>query len=309
MRSLHSTHGEIHEAFYGDGHCRAADPGLHYRATAVKGSRGTALALLLAVAPLGAAHGQRHLPQPQLYLLTTDVADGRALWLQPAALIRRPEASVAAMVTADRRRGGVVLAQYGATLHAGPLGLGWQRDRADSGLHADAFALGLALGGPLGSLGASRSWHRGADTHRSSWDLGGRYALGPRLELGAVWRDIGSPVILGDTVRATLVPGAGLTLIPNTMNLAAEWEIVTNGWATSAIRGSVAVALPLRLAVSLRADLSGGMSLRGVAAAVTWHRDGGRVAAFAAGARSPEADRAGAWASLVSVPQAPRRRP
>src|SRR6185295_8357115 len=93
--------------------------------------RASALAILLtgAAASLpGDAAAQSFVPQPQLYLLTTDAADARALWVQPAGMGKSREASVSALLTGNRYAAGYGVGQYGVTLASGVLAFGWQHD-------------------------------------------------------------------------------------------------------------------------------------------------------------------------------------
>jgi hypothetical protein len=253
-----------------------------------------------------AAAAQSFVSQPQHYLLTTEAVDGRALWVQPAGLVARHESSVSAMATADRVGGSLALGQYGVTLAAGPLGIGWQHDRLGSAAHGDAFVVGYAVGRPDRSVGFDHRWHRGTNIHSSAWDFGARYAPTSALVFSLVWRDVGSPVI-GDTIRATLVPGAALALLNGRLEIGADWEIVTDGWGSSAVRAGVALTLPARLALGVRAEF-GSFDRRGLAVDLTWNGHAARLTAFRSSVRSDDVDRYGVWAAAVANPQARRRR-
>jgi hypothetical protein len=272
--------------------------------------RALTLALPLCAAAVlpGRAAAQSFVPQPQQYMLTTDASDGRALWVQPAGLARRHEASISALVTADRAAGGTRIGQYGATLASGVLAFGWQHDRFSDTVAMNAFVVGLAAGTPVVSLGADRRWYSGTNTKDGSWDVGGRYQPAPALELSLVWRDIGSPVVVGDTIFATLVPGASVSLFGGAVHAGADWEIVTRGWNSSAVRAGVTVPLPAHFGLSLRGELTGNFSARGLALAVTWNGAAARVTGFGSSVRAPDLDRAGLWGAAVSDPARPRRR-
>ncbi len=277
--------------------------------------RAHALALWLlgaASALPGAAAAQSFGPQPQQYLLTTDVFDARALWVQPAAMVKRRESSVSGLLTVNRT-GTLTVGQYGLTLASGGLGLGWQHDRLQGRAHSDAFVVGLAGGSPHLSVGADRRWHRGTRTRDGAWDIGGRYQAGPQIELSLVWRDIGSPVIdrdslQADTIHTTLVPGAAIQLFHAHLQVGAEWEILSGNWSTSAVRAGATVALPANLALGVRAAFTNKLSSQSLAVSVSWHGTGSRVAAYNASARAPDVDRVGLWGAAVSDPLQPRRR-
>ena len=169
-------------------------------------TRGRALALaawttLAAAALPGAAAAQFFPAQPAGYLLTTDAADARALWVNPAGLARRLEASIGADAAVERSALETRVSQLGATLSSRFLALGWSQNRVPAGSFGtgnaakpprttNVFALGFGLGDPAFSAGAAKRWYR-ADARASAWDVAARFALGARFEVSVVWRDIG----------------------------------------------------------------------------------------------------------------------
>lgn len=265
--------------------------------------------LCAAVALPRAAAAQSFVPQPQLYLLTTDVFDGRSLWVQPAGLARRRESSVSLMATADRDSNGVSLGQFGATLAGGGVGIGWQHDRIPGGAHSDALVVGYAGGTARLSLGFDHRWHRGTSTNDGAWDVGARYTPSTLLELSMVWRDVSSPVVVGDTIRATLVTGASVRLWRGRLRFGADWEVVQDGWGTSAVRAGAAVILPASLVLTLRSEFDSRFSARSVAVGLTWNGRAARVTGFGSVVRGAATDRFGLWGSAVTeAVAAPRRR-
>jgi hypothetical protein len=276
----------------------------------VRRGRATALAALIAAAvalPPGSAVAQSPGAQPQLYLLTTDAFDARALWVQPAGLAARREASVSGLLTASTGSTWTIT-QYGVTLASGGLGLGWQHDHRADGSSDNQWAVGLAGGGPRFTLGAARRWIRGANANASAWDVGARFVPRPAVLLSLAWRDIGSPDVRDTVVPATLVPAVALGLFGARAAIGADWEILARSWNTRAFRTGAAVALPLRITVSLRADFSGSLHARGAAVAVTWGGLLARVAAFASRPGVPGIDQAGAWVAAVRPLDGSRRR-
>ena len=271
-------------------------------------ARPLALFVLLAAAALpGAAAAQSYIPQPQSYMLSTDPSDGRALWVQPASLVRHREATLAGMFTLNQAAGHMRLGQYGVTIASGVLALGWQHDHMSDSVKNDVFSAGLAGGTPTVSVGFDRRWYHGTNTRDGSWDIGGRYQATQALELSAVWRDISSPVIVGDTLHATLVPAAAFSFWRGRARVGADWELLTDGWTTSAVRVGATVPLPARLSLSLRSEMSGRLHQRSFAFAVTWGATDARLTGFRQWTHSPDVDRMGAWASAVSDPSRPRR--
>ena len=262
--------------------------------------------LMLAAAALpGAAAAQSFVAQPQHYMLTTDAFDGRALWVQPASLARLKEASIALMFTGTHVDGPLLISQYGATISSGGFGIGWQHDEdAASSDNTNAFIVGWGFGGPRASLGGVRRWHQGTNTKDAAWDFGGRVQPGG-LALSVVWRDVGQPVILGDTIFTTLVPGAALQLFGGKAQVGADWELVTKGWGTSAIRAGALLDLPRDLALSFRAEFDAPFKTRTLSASLSWSSATTRFTGFGAQSRVGGADYLGAWGQAVTNPNNP----
>lgn len=279
-------------------------------------ARHLACVIAIAAAALpGAAAAQSYVAQPQSYLLTTDVIDARAAWVQPAGLVKRRESSVAIMASADRLGGPMVFSQYGVTLHSGGVAFGWQHDLAGKfdtipgHFDASAWLIGMGFGGPGASIGGAFRMHRGDNTHTNAGDVGGRILAAHRIELGIVWRDIGSPIVLGDTIRSTLVPGAAIQLFKAHVQIGADWELVTAGWGTSAFRTGATIALPKGVAVGARWEMDGNFDTRSFSVALTWNGTGARVVGFDAMGRGGASDRLGLWGAAVQNPAARRRPP
>ena len=266
-----------------------------------------ALAFLAAAVLPGIAAAQSFSPQPQLYLLSVDAADARALWLQPAGLARRREASVAIFAGGERSGPGG-LTQYGAMLNSGPLGIGWQHDRRGSSIKNDTYSIGFSAGQERAGIGASRSWYRGTGTSDGAFTIGARFSPRPAIDVSLVWRDVGSPVILGDTVRATLLPAAALNLLGGRGRLTAEWEVVTGEWGTSAVRTGASVAMFAGFVLSARGEFSPDFEGRSLAIAVSWGGTVARASAFATDIRG-SSDPFGLYLATVRPLQTQRRRP
>lgn len=270
--------------------------------------RATALATVVLCATVLLARGataQSVVSQPQRYMLSADALDGRALWLQPAGLSGRPEASLSGMFTMET--GDAAVREYGVTLASRGLGVGWQHDRLPDGRSGDQWAVGFALGNPLIGLGVSRRWVRGAGSNGTATDAGFRYHPTPGLRLALGWHNIGSPV-LRDTVALELLrPAAALLLFGGRVTLGAEVDVETGPWSSSAVRAGASLPLPLGLGLSLRADFDGSFSGQGGALALTWRRRTSRVSGYWADP-GPGASTAGVWGSVVRDLAAPIRR-
>jgi len=268
-------------------------------------------AVTLAVGIAGAATrlaAQAALPAPPArYLLTTDVADARALWINPAGLARRLEASIGADVAADRFPGaGLQLSQYGASVLSRGLAFSWIHDRYPGGGAVNAYAIGAGLGDELLSAGVTRRWYRGLVRY-SAWDLALRGRYGSNVQFSLVGRGIGSPLI-DSTYRPTLVPGASLALLDGAVQLGAEWEVTTHGWRSREIRAGGTASLGPSLALTLRADLAPNLSRRQIILAVTWFHPQARVSGFAGlSGDFKQAGEVGASGALVAAGPASRR--
>jgi hypothetical protein len=248
--------------------------------------------------------------QPARYLFTTNADDARALWVNPAGLVRQVEASLGADLTADRfvPGGSTQLSQYGITIANRGIAAGWVHDRFPNGPSLNTYAVGIGLGDERLSAGVMRRWLAGA-LKGSSWDVALRAGSSDGTQLSLVGRNIGSPRLNDSTfLGATVVPGALVSLLSGRLQAAGEWEVATRGWRSQEIRLGGGVTLSDRVAVSLRADLSPSFQRRGFTLAVTLQGPKGRAGAFAllpGGAN--EVDALGLSGAFVSRSAPPRR--
>lgn len=246
-------------------------------------TRRSAIALAAGLAAATASAGRltaQVLPaKPARYLLTTEVDDARALWVNPAGLARRLEASIGADVGADRFASGAVqLSQYGATIASRGLALSWVHDRYPGDTTVNAYAIGFGLGDEQFSGGVTRRWYRGL-VDFAAWDVGLRAATANGLQLSVVGRGFGSP-LPDSTYRPTVVPGASVTLLDGAVQLGAEWEVATHRWQSQEIRAGGTVSLGRAFALALRADLAPDLKRRRIVFAVTWSPPQARVSGF-----------------------------
>ena len=243
----------------------------------------SAIALAVGLAGATASAGRltaQVLPaQPARYLLTTEVDDARALWVNPAGLARRLEASIGADVGVDRfANGAVQLSQYGATVASRGLAVSWVHDRYPGGRYVNAYAVGAGLGDEQFSGGVTRRWYRGL-VDVSAWDVALRAATANGLQLSVVGRGFGSP-LPDSTYRPTLVPGASAALLDGAVHLGAEWEVATHRWQSQEIRIGGTASLGEALALTLRADLAPDLKRRRIVFALTWSPSQARVSGF-----------------------------
>jgi len=229
---------------------------------------GVAATLILAVACPRHATAQLYPALPQRYLLTTDAVDGRALWVNPAGLARRIEASLGADATVERLPGSLHLGQFGASLRSRNLAFGWTHDRYPNGTSANAYALGFGLGDEMLSLGVTRRWY-GRPLGDKAWDLALRGRASSLLELSLVWRNIGSPTVRNIPSPASFIPAAGFHLLAGRLAAGIEGDLATNLGRLNEIRAGATCVVGAGVAISLRGDFSPGFARRGFAVGLT----------------------------------------
>ena len=284
--------------------------------------RATALLLAAVVLP-GAAAAQYFPAQPGAYLLSATAGDGRALWINPAALVRDAEASVGADITGTFGAGEAEVTQLGATLASRGLAFGWSRtEPRTAGAQAtqlpaiNTFVLGLGLGDEGFSAGVARRWYRSSASNDAAWEIGARLRPRRAIELSLVWRDIGSPAVSpyrrlvpsDSALPARVIPGVGLILFGGRLRLAAEWES-SGDFVSRVARVGWSFAVSPQLSVMGRSDLSSRPEERSFALAAQWRGRGVRAAMV--GARPDAFDRQdlGAAVQLYTAPPPQRRRP
>lgn len=241
---------------------------------------GVAAAVLLwaAACPRQAA-AQLYPAQPVRYLLTTDVSDARALWVNPAGLVRGFGAGLGGDATLDRTNGALRLAQFGLLIQSRNLAFGWNHNRYPSGFAANRYAVALALGDEALSVGATRHWYRGG-LSTGAWDVAVRARATPALDVSVVWRQIGSPLVRDTVLRrwpASILPAAGVLLFGGRLHASVEAELETGLSDVREVRAGAVLTLGWHLALALRGDFSPTLDRRGFAVALTWNRTASRT--------------------------------
>lgn len=162
-------------------------------------------AAALALVCAGVAQAQVVPNRATSYLVGSDVTDARALWVNPAGLGFRPEASVQLDLTVVQPGSTGRLGQVTAGFNARGLAFGYQRDNFTSGVHGHTYKLGLAGGTGRFSAGAGVAIYRGGQGG-TGWDLGARYDWLSSVTVGGVIRNIGQPTVRGVRQVTTAVP-------------------------------------------------------------------------------------------------------
>jgi hypothetical protein len=223
--------------------------------------RATAAAAL-AVAFAAAAHAQVAPNRAATYLVATDVSDARALWVNPAGLAARPEASVLLDLTVVQPGAGGRLGQVTAGFNAHGLSFGYQRDNFPTGVHGHTYKLGLAGGTGTFSGGIAIALYRGGNGG-TGWDMGVRYDWLSTVTIGGVIRNIGQPSVRGVRQYTTAVPA--LTVRPFGSILALSTQASVASTATA--RGYAVEAAALwprspRVGLLARYDTDGSLHRR-----------------------------------------------
>lgn len=197
----------------------------------------TSVAAAWAALFAGVAHAQVAPNRAASYLVATDVMDARALWVNPAGLGARPEASVMLDLTVVQPGSTARLGQVTAGFNARGLSLGYQRDNFPSGVHGHTYKLGFAGGTGRFSGGMGVALYRGGNGG-TGWDVGVRYDWLSTVTIGGVIRNIGQPTVRGVRLDAAAVPSVTLRPFGSILALSAQADFAS----TSATRGYTAEA-------------------------------------------------------------------
>jgi hypothetical protein len=158
----------------------------------------------------------------QDYLFVTNVADARALWVNPAGLVIIPEASLLGELTFERTGGDLRVEQWGFGFNSRGIAFGYQRNRLIGEEAVGTLRAGLGFPFQGGAIGATVSRYNQDSTR--SYGVGVGVVYFPRLkvpvQLGATVRHIGRPTVREQELPVTGV--AGVQLSTSTFQL--SWE-------------------------------------------------------------------------------------
>ena len=224
-----------------------------------------AAAVTVAAAP---AAGQAVRSRSADYLFAATAADARALWTNPAGLGMITSASVMAEFAVDvPPDSSVQFSQWTLGFNSRGLSAGYQRDRFAEDPNTGAIRLGLALPFPMGAVGVAVSYYHGSPIDTAGnygLDLGVRYRLFSRLDLGLVARNIGRPTPRDAPLPFTGVLGANLAVLPRHLLIQAEVvaaDRVNSSGYDMLYRGGLRLAFGQRLPISAfgTVDLDNGL--------------------------------------------------
>ncbi len=198
-------------------------------------------AALLTFPALAPAAAQFRTARSGDYLFAASVQDARALWVNPAGLAVLFEASIMGEVLVARNENDDhSLAQITAGFNSRGFAFAFRRDRFDDSTAGNTWRFGGSRAFRKVTVGASFTIYAG-DVDQREVDLGIRLLLAPTLQVGAVLRHIGEPVVRGVRLRPTGVFG---------LSWSAAGVIQLNGEATLVDPGA-----PDGLDVSYRAGV------------------------------------------------------
>ncbi len=199
------------------------------------------------------------------YLFLTNVADARALWVNPAGLALVPEASLFGEFTVLRTGGGTRVEQYSLGFNSRGVSFGYQRNRFEGESAVGIFRSGLGVRFRGGTLGVAASRYSQDSTKSYGADLGMIFVPSVRVQLGLAIRNIGRPSVRLAKLPITTVGAAQLTTSMVQVaweTLAAERSAPGQSGFDFAHRAGARVALPTGLPVILLGSLDLGSNIR-----------------------------------------------
>ena len=214
---------------------------------------GPVLALVLGGGMRDGAVAQVAPNRATAYLMATDVHDVRALWVNPAGLAAREEASVLLDLTVQGPGSGGRLAQVSTGFNARGLAFGYQRDNFTNGIHGHTYRLGLGGASKGLAFGVGVALYRGA-TGGTGWDFGIRYEWRPQLTIGGAVRDVGKPTVRGQTLEATFVPSLTARPLGDWLALSAQAEATSSAVGGYAVEARAVLPGARRLVLLARLD-------------------------------------------------------
>ncbi len=166
---------------------------------------------------------QRVSARSQDYLFLTNVADVRALWVNPAGLGLVPEASILGELTFERLGGDLRVEQYALGFNSRGVSIGYQRNRLVGEKPVGTLRTGFGFPFRGGSLGVAFSRFSQDSIKSYGADFGLLYIPSIAVQLGLAVRHVGRPTVRGADLPVTTVGAAQMTL-----------SVVQLSWETAA---------------------------------------------------------------------------
>jgi hypothetical protein len=222
------------------------------------------------IAVLGRALAAQAAPNRALtYLPVSDVADTRALWVNPAGLGVHRGASVLLDLTVRRPGPSGQLSQVSTGFNTRGLSFGYQRDNFPGGVHGHTYRLGVGVRAGELAAGAAVSFYRGSTTG-TGWDLGARYDWRRAISFGAALRNLGEPVVRGSRQVQALVSGVTVRPMGNLLAVSLQGTFGPTGERGYAGEVRAQLPVPLPLGVLARLDTDRDWHRRALVFGISW---------------------------------------
>jgi hypothetical protein len=128
------------------------------------------------------------------------------------------------------------LRQITAGFNSSGFAFGYQHDLFGGGVTGTTYRVGLAGGSGGLTAGFATALYRGDGAHAMGWDLGLTFLMRPEVTLGAVFANIGQPVVRGFRQPFTFEPGV-------TWRIGARAAISAHGRIAAAGQGGYAAGM------------------------------------------------------------------
>jgi len=156
------------------------------------------------------------------YLFVTNVADARALWLNPAGLGALPEASLFGEFVLDRTNGSTRLGQWNVSFNSRGFSAGYEKNMFESDSSYSVLRLGTGIPFPGGAFGFSLSSYFQPGPNSRAASVGIMWSPMMSVTLGGVFQNIGRPVINATKLPLALRGGAQWSGLAGMLNLMGE---------------------------------------------------------------------------------------
>lgn len=198
-------------------------------------------------------------------MFVTNVADARALWLNPAGLGALPEASLFGEFVIDRADGNTQLGQWNISFNSRGFSAGWEKNMFESDSSYSVLRLGTGIPFPGGAFGLNLASYFQPGPNSRSVGFGIMWSPAAAFTLGGTFQNIGRPLINGTKVPLAARGGAQFSTLAGMLNLMGEAIAVealgTSGFDFSG-RGGLSFQLRTKVPVSFLGVAEFGSTLR-----------------------------------------------
>jgi len=203
------------------------------------------------------------------YLHPSDVADARAVWLNPAGLAVHREASVHADLTVADPGSDGRLRQITAGFNSRGLAIAYQWDQLDGASNGHTYRIGWATSADRLALGFAGSVYRGG-AKASGFDLGVLYRPWPDVTLSASALNIGQPSVRGVKLPVTMIPGLTVRALGGAAALSAQARFPRDEKMDLAFGLRAGATRRVPVGILVRLDTDGSLRRAGFAFGLAW---------------------------------------